>query len=441
LPEIDLDRAVNYIVALIFQLFRLPAIAQMLMAVPALVAAYLLYSSTAQKSDDLALALASEPPALLAIKDYDPKAEKNFAREVTLKMRADTQFKSELTQTRNGITTARRMMFVVFDASDPAESNTPRGVILFHPNDREKFERYFTENLNLLDNLQLLEGAIPTGRAPIVLTLNGRLSSSQGVGDVIDKAFEEYGFKRNQNFIHFEPFLDGREAGLATSFSFTSVYVFLILAVVFFALGLMRLRNGPAPAFGGDQVVQRQVKRNAPMPHIPAAQNIQATSGPLARIAQREEEERLAYIASLQPIEEPEEEVKKKAVTPKGPQRQKVGKQEAALSCGAVALAVVFGFFLSKSLFIAIFFLVLVYLVHLRGQLRTHEMGIKEYCRQCINALRGQEIEAFSITQEVNPQPDPPQTLRHVPPPIGPDGKIRIDHDPFAVIEQAKRNS
>ncbi|GEM_PF-5257955 len=298
----------HYLLGLIILLFRLPAIPQMLMAIPALGLAYFTYSNNVEREAELAAALASDPPALIEVMNYDRKVAKNYAREVNFRVRVLPNFYTILTQKKNLVTTAERAMMVFVDASETADSTVVRGVILAPSDKSEALKAYVRDNMDALANFDLLTKGV-NGTPSLVTDVNGTITSSEGVGDVIDKAFDDYNLTRHPDFIHISPFLDGRQAGLRDSTSYELTWVFAILALVFLGLGLNRKRKGPQPKPAA-KVEQTQTHRAN---HAMGQQSVaNVKDGPLSRILSQETQPEIIEEQPIAPrIEQAEPRTKK----------------------------------------------------------------------------------------------------------------------------------
>lgn len=289
----------TYFVTLLFKLFRLPAIAQMLLAIPCFAVTFWCFGQSAEQQRALAVALNADTPEAIDIKDFDRNAPRAFGGEVNLVVRLDTEFNTILTQSRNGITTAERAMFVLFDKNDSLTETKARGVILIDPDDADQFYEWTLDRTNRLADIELQGSAGYAQRKPVVITLQGARSSSQGVSKVVDKAFDEYGLTKHQQFTYFEPFYNGRAAGLEQSVSYMWVWIWGCLGLVMLALGLYRLFEGRLP--------ERVLEPKAPAPITRSRQSLlsmpegatnNVKDGPLARILEREKRDQDTYFSA-----------------------------------------------------------------------------------------------------------------------------------------------
>lgn len=223
-----------------------------------------------KKEAERAEALKQDPPQVVDLSAYDPARNKALADEVMVSGWINTEHNTELTKSKNGITTGTRYMFVMAGEGDPEGSRIARAVLILTEAERD----FFAKNSG-----QFLSGLLPQG---FEMTFNGRATSSMSFSDVARKAMKEQGVTRAKNFFYLEPYFNGREAALAPDpnsgldirtfgYGIAGVLVLLALSKVVMRRKSMRpqtrdsFANGPIVTSGLDpqpQTVARTAHTN-----------------------------------------------------------------------------------------------------------------------------------------------------------------------------------
>lgn len=231
-----------------------------------------------KKEAERAEALKQEPPQVVDLSAYDPSSNKTLADEVTVSGWINTEHNTELTKSKNGITTGTRYMFVMAGQGDSEGSKIARAVIILTEAERD----FFAENSG-----QFLSGLLPQG---FEMTFNGRATSSTSFSDVARKAMKEQGVTRAENFFYLEPFLHGREAALAPdanggqhirTFGYGVAGVLVLLSLSKIMLRRNNKRPQARDSFAQGPIVSTGVD---PQPRT-AAHTAYAKDSPLGRLA------------------------------------------------------------------------------------------------------------------------------------------------------------
>ncbi len=146
-------------------------------------------------------ALAQPMPDPVPLQDFT-SADLHAVDEVHVTAWIDPQHNYELTKQRKGTDTVRRM-FVLFGPGDAPGGRVARGVVLLPPAQVDAF-------------LELVIGHVADMTDPRwPFHLNGRRDTAPDLSDMVDDALEERGLLKAADFMAVDPFLYGREAGLA----------------------------------------------------------------------------------------------------------------------------------------------------------------------------------------------------------------------------------
>lgn len=148
-----------------------------------------------------AQALNEGQPAAVPLDDYDGEV-RHPAGEVHVTAWVNPAYNYELTKTRRGTDTVRRM-FVLFGPGDALDSRVARGVVLIRPEQVDPF-------LELM--IAQMTGEFD-GR--LLFNLNGKRGGTANIGDMVDDALDEQGLMKAAEFLLIEPYFTGREAALA----------------------------------------------------------------------------------------------------------------------------------------------------------------------------------------------------------------------------------
>ncbi|SPJ31208.1 hypothetical protein [Falsiruegeria mediterranea] len=183
--------------------FRLPFWMYLVMAVCFGYMTERLVVKDRKKDAEITEALKQDPPQVVDLSGYDPARNKALADEVTVSGWINTEHNTELTKSKNGITTGTRYMFVMAGEGDSEGSQIARAVLILTEAERD----FFAENSG-----QFLSGLLPQG---FEMTFNGRATSSMSFSDVARKAMKEQGVTRAENFFYLQPYFYGREAALS----------------------------------------------------------------------------------------------------------------------------------------------------------------------------------------------------------------------------------
>lgn len=271
---------------------RLPFWAYFLIAIGFLYIAYQDFQATLQDEREKAVALTAAPPAEVDLSHFLRARDVGPADEVVVTGRIDADYNYRLVSKTNGVTTGERFMYVLFGAQDMAGTRTVRAAMVLTEAQKDRFaERLFA--------------FVPPDAGPdLVLRLHGQVRSAGGYSTLAHDALREQNLTRSPEFIFIQPFLDGREAGLAPAAPLELLpKEGLILALVFVLAGVAKrvLRPGPRKAAAAPPrapATPRSVRpaRAAPRAADTAATDAQAAflpsgldaNSPLMRIRQRE---------------------------------------------------------------------------------------------------------------------------------------------------------
>jgi hypothetical protein len=158
------------------------------------------YKEELQREAEKAEALRMDAPAPVAI-DAFTTADVHLAEEVHVTTWINTDHNYELTKTRKGTDTVRRM-FVLFGPGDTSETKVARGVVVLHPVDVDAFLEQVLSTADVTD-------------PRFVFSLLGKRVRSPDLSDMVDEAFEERDLSKDSDFLVIEPYLEGRAAALA----------------------------------------------------------------------------------------------------------------------------------------------------------------------------------------------------------------------------------
>lgn len=158
------------------------------------------YKEELQREAEKAEALRMDAPAPVAI-DAFTTADVHLADEVHVTTWINTDHNYELTKTRKGTDTVRRM-FVLFGPGDTPETKVARGVVVLHPVDVDAFLEQVLSTADVTD-------------PRFVFSLLGKRVRSPDLSDMVDEAFEERDLSKDSDFLVIEPYLEGRAAALA----------------------------------------------------------------------------------------------------------------------------------------------------------------------------------------------------------------------------------
>lgn len=289
------------------------------------------YESALQDEAERKLALAEGPPAPVDAALFDRERDAGAANEVNISGWVNFDYNYELIRKRNGITTGRAFMYVLFGEQDGPESRTPRMVIVMKPEEKDAF----VEKLD-----EYVTGFAAQGP---ILTVNGTLGSN-GFLSLVNDALRDEGLATG-NVVTVEPFVYGREAALSVEgVPEQTRYAFWLGAAVvaLFGLGRFAMRNRTAqrkdvfadgPVAGVSHDAAAPVKYTFNQPRAPLAENVSPDS-PLARINARLEKER-APVAPVRTAEMASE--NSIAARDEKPVRGRSGRR--ALAGGVVVIA------------------------------------------------------------------------------------------------------
>ncbi|MBN2906789.1 MAG: hypothetical protein JXJ18_08785 [Rhodobacteraceae bacterium] len=150
-----------------------------------------------------AVALSKAPPAVVDLSEFRRDANTGTAGEVAVTGWIDTDYNYNLIRRTNGLKTGERFMFVLFGAEDSDGSLDARAAMVLTKAQKD----YFVENM-----FEFIDTVSPAG---VVLRLNGRAHRSVGYSSLARDALRKEGLGEAEDFFFLEPFLEGREAGLA----------------------------------------------------------------------------------------------------------------------------------------------------------------------------------------------------------------------------------
>ncbi|MDJ0826748.1 MAG: hypothetical protein QNJ16_14705 [Rhodobacter sp.] len=184
-------------------LLRLPFWAYLILAVGALFLGEELRKQAEAYEAEKKIARAQGAPAPVDLTEFQPDEHVGAADEVHVTGWVDVDYNYHLVKRRKGLDTERYAL-MLFGAGDADGSREVRAAIVLTETDRDTF----------------VDGLPPkivdyTETGPI-LKLNGQMKTSVTLDDMFYDALREQGLKRADNFIFIEPYLEGREAALAS---------------------------------------------------------------------------------------------------------------------------------------------------------------------------------------------------------------------------------
>lgn len=236
------------------------------------------------------VALAGPAPAVV---DLSPAVlhTPGEVNEVALRMQVATDETTELIERANGVTTSRRYMYVFVPPYAEALPDRLRTFAVINPLYDEAF-------IDLM-----MANTVGFGTVGPIVELSGVLEDYSSSASHIDQALEERGLDRALNEIYLEPFLNGREAGLAAlhrqaagqerGFWMVAAFVaaFGLLKFAITRAGRRRTAAPVAPPMGsaGITAPDAPAAPNAPAPQMPRmSEEEMAALSPLQRIRLRE---------------------------------------------------------------------------------------------------------------------------------------------------------
>lgn len=265
---------------LVFTLFKLPFWVFLAAACGLFYLGELAHRDTHAKNQEMAQALAGQPPETTTFAAFSRQEHVGLAQEISVLATINPGYNYELTKKRKGVDTVR-YMFVLFDPADPDTSKTARGAMVLTPAEKDKF----------FDDYILKHGEITYSDTGFVtaVTLNGRMVRSTDLSSMVSDAFQEQGLTKSADFVYVAPFLNGRTAGLTPTVTANEMRnvirgVAAIVALIGLAKLMARRRKKNVP---GASETSDMTEVVSPLDPKPIASVVQSTSNsPDARAKQ-----------------------------------------------------------------------------------------------------------------------------------------------------------
>ena len=176
---------------LVFSIFLLPFWVFLAAAGGLFYLGELAHRDTLTKNQELARALAGNPPATVDLADFSRAENMGLADEVSVRGVINPDYNYELTKQRKGADKTR-FMFVLFDAADPQGSKMARGALVLTENEKDAFVNdYYFENSSV---------AVTETDAFSVITLNGLSEGSPDLSSMVRDVFEEQNLTKSREF-------------------------------------------------------------------------------------------------------------------------------------------------------------------------------------------------------------------------------------------------
>lgn len=170
------------------------------------------------------------PPEVVSIVDFKSDAPRNFPVEVNLRAQVAIEHNVQLVKTENGKTDSERAMYILVDPDAPSGAKVAYGAIVLDPSEIDLFSDWAAQ--------QVYTG----GALGPILTFGGLRQQPYDKSHILN-ALKNQGFTAAKGFTYVDPFLKGREAGLAIlprDEPAQMIYTYLI-AAAFGLMGLLKI--------------------------------------------------------------------------------------------------------------------------------------------------------------------------------------------------------
>ncbi|MEO1796748.1 MAG: hypothetical protein AAFR53_06995 [Pseudomonadota bacterium] len=257
---------------LISAIYKLPVI--LLLAVAALFGAcfWHLHSTYNDKLDAMAATLLKEPPALMALNDFQPARDLRELGEGRVLAEIDSARSGRLPEARMSWGPSDTAIYVLFDPAD-ATRETARAVAMVHPRRVDDFEAW-------------LSGQLVTGTA--AFDMHGEFRSRHWRDDAARAYLAAQGLTVAEPLIFIAPYEIGREASLVKHVAFYAPgkNVLAVIATLFAAMAVLKLIIGGPKTPGKKKVAKTpppRAGRTEPRASDPGQGRINApTAAPLS---------------------------------------------------------------------------------------------------------------------------------------------------------------
>jgi hypothetical protein len=180
-------------------MFRMSSWLYFLLAPAVLACAVFLYFDLEGDEAAKAKALAHKPPEPVAIESYDPAKNRSDFEEVTVLAQLDLATIVEVVESKRGVERSRTTVGRLYPVGAKDKNAPAPAVLATHDG---------------LSDVQISTMAAGTGPIGPILKINGREDGRGGIALDADKALES-GPPVAEARLYIQPFVNGREAGLA----------------------------------------------------------------------------------------------------------------------------------------------------------------------------------------------------------------------------------
>lgn len=208
----------------------------------------------------------SAPPEVVSITDFKSDAHPSLPVELNLRAQIAIEHSIQLVETKNGKSVRERAMYILLAPDAAEDAKVAYGAVVLYPSEVALFVDWAEQRV-------AADGA--SGAFGPILTLDGLRGDPFEKSHILD-ALKNRGFTAGEGFTYIEPFLTGREAGLAIRKRDEPLKLayFYYAAAVFALMGVMKL----GLRFRGAGTVLGAVP-----PKMPATKpNVASASAPLA---------------------------------------------------------------------------------------------------------------------------------------------------------------
>lgn len=182
------------------------------------------------------------PPEVMSIIDFQSDAPRSFPVEVNLRAQIAIDHNVNLVRTKNDKTVGERAMYILVAPDAAPDTKVAYGAVILQPSE--------VDLLGEWAETQVSEG----GMLGPILTFDGLVDHPYDTSHIMD-ALQNQGFTAAPSFVYVDPFLTGREAGLAIKprdkpldivYTYYIAAFFVLLGVLKFGLRLRRKGQGAA---------------------------------------------------------------------------------------------------------------------------------------------------------------------------------------------------
>jgi hypothetical protein len=238
---------------------------------------YLTFHMIADERETLAevvIALEQPVPAPVDLSVFDKKADKGLADEVHVQGWFNTDYSTRLIKKKNGVTTSKRVLMVLFGTSDTDEATEVKAAMVLT---EAEHDRFVDEQMDYVSDY---------GRFAPIFQFNGRARPSASHSGLAHKAMKRDGLTLSPNFFFIDPYWDGREAGLtdrgadvATMQVMGYGFAAFLLLIGFIKLQRRRSRKAKQKQFDSSFDHDPIISTSGPKP---ARQAVPAASAPVS---------------------------------------------------------------------------------------------------------------------------------------------------------------